>query len=418
MPNSLEPPAGGAPVTLLHVSDPQFGKNHHFAQRDLSDWDAPFETLLQRLIEDLRGLREKQGLRPDLLIVTGDLAEWGLPEEFEDSLRFVRGLASHLDLSPRRVAVIPGNHDINRQLSESYFARCAASGNDPVAPYWPKWEPYVAFFRELYRDTPEYRFTEEAPWTLFPIDSRKIVIAGLNSTMRERHDGDHYGWVGSRQLAWFRDELERYRRDGWLRIGAVHHNYFRGAQADDENLRDANELKEALGGSLNLLLHGHTHNAQLGWIGRDLPVLSTGSAALGPGQRPLEVPNQYQVVELWPDRIRRWTRGFSLSRGRWIADPSSSPDGDRWWDEQPVHFESAEATFPGQPPAAATRPEPRPEPKREPQAAPAPGDRARALWREKLDYYLAEEAITFDADAKFALQVRIREARARLGEES
>jgi 3',5'-cyclic AMP phosphodiesterase CpdA/tetratricopeptide (TPR) repeat protein len=349
MPSPLEPPAGGAPVTLLHVSDPQFGRHHQFARSDLSriGWDAPFETLLDALRQDLQALREEYGLKPDLLIVTGDLAEWGLPEEFEDALRFVRGLAGHLDLSARRIAVIPGNHDIHRQLCEDYFAACAASGSEPAYPYWPKWEPYVDFFRTLYGDIPSYRFTPELPWTLFPIESLRIVVAGLNSTLQESHrEVDHYGWVGSRQLAWFAEELARYRRDGWLRIGAVHHNFFRGAALDDENLRDADPLREALSGSLNLLLHGHTHHAKLGWIHPGLPVLSTGSAALGPGQRPSEVPNQYEVIELWPDRIRRWTRCFALDRKRWIADTRSSDDGNRWWDEQPVRFDSIGATFP------------------------------------------------------------------------
>src|SRR6185436_5141312 len=112
------PAAGDRPITVLHVSDPQFGKNHRFAQRDLSGWDAPFETLLARLTEDLRILREQHGLAPDLLVVTGDLAEWGLRSEFDDALKFLRGLCDFLKLPPSRVAIIPGNHDINRALCE------------------------------------------------------------------------------------------------------------------------------------------------------------------------------------------------------------------------------------------------------------------------------------------------------------
>ena len=38
-----------------------------------------------------------------------------------------------------------------------------------------------------------------------------------------------------------------YRSEGWLRLGVVHHNVVRGAVADDENLRDADDLDEILG---------------------------------------------------------------------------------------------------------------------------------------------------------------------------
>jgi len=48
-------------VTLLHLSDPQFGRHHRFGTKE------KFETLLRRLEEDLRGLRESKGLHPDLL---------------------------------------------------------------------------------------------------------------------------------------------------------------------------------------------------------------------------------------------------------------------------------------------------------------------------------------------------------------
>ena len=75
--------AEGPNVTILHLSDPQFGKNHRFGSTD------PFDTLLQRLADDLRGLRTDPGLRPDLLVLTGDLAEWGRKSEFDDALRSI-----------------------------------------------------------------------------------------------------------------------------------------------------------------------------------------------------------------------------------------------------------------------------------------------------------------------------------------
>lgn len=108
---------------------------------------------------------------------------------------------------------------------------------------------------------------------------------------------------GRVQLRWFQQKLEAAKKQGLFRIGVVHHNVQRGAAADDENLRDADRLDQFLGSSLNLLLHGHTHNSKIGWMNPHLPVLSTGSAALTKDARPEEVPNQYQIIRIWPDRL-------------------------------------------------------------------------------------------------------------------
>jgi 3',5'-cyclic AMP phosphodiesterase CpdA len=105
--------------------------------------------------------------------------------------------------------------------------------------------------------------------------------------MRESHrDADHYGWVGEEQLHWFTTRLKRYQEQGWMRLGLVHHNVLRGAMEDAENLRDVDDLKRILGGQLNLLLHGHTHQGRVDWLGPKLPVLSTGSASVVQEARP------------------------------------------------------------------------------------------------------------------------------------
>ena len=63
-------------ITLLHMSDVQFGKHHLFGRGGLTDKDQRRDVLFARLHEDLVQLREVPGLRPDLLVISGDLAEW------------------------------------------------------------------------------------------------------------------------------------------------------------------------------------------------------------------------------------------------------------------------------------------------------------------------------------------------------
>ena len=127
------------PITLLHLSDLQFGCHHRFGRLGAAEEhpDAAFDTLLARLQQDLRDLVDGQGqpLRPDLVLLTGDLAEWGRKSEMEDVLRFTRALAETLALPPERLVIVPGNHDINRSLCEAYFARCQGEETEPQYPY-------------------------------------------------------------------------------------------------------------------------------------------------------------------------------------------------------------------------------------------------------------------------------------------
>jgi 3',5'-cyclic AMP phosphodiesterase CpdA len=334
------------PITLLHVSDPQFGRNHRFGNLALPP-DDTFDTLLARLGDDLQYLEREHELRPDLVVLSGDLAEWGLKPEFDNLLPFVEGLIQLLKLPQNRVVLIPGNHDVNRKACEAYFNNCEADGEKPVAPFWPKWRHYAQFFHRFYRDCPDITFTETEPWTLFAMPELKLVVAGLNSTMRESHQAeDHYGYLGEAQLRWFADKLAPYRQEGWLRIAALHHNIRRGPVADDENLRDAEDLQRWLGPSVNLILHGHTHDGRLDWLTPTIPILSTGSAAVVQKARPEEIPNQYQIIQIWRDRCKRWARAFEPRRKRWIGDNRAAVAGDDWRDEQRVAFEDVGGTFP------------------------------------------------------------------------
>ncbi len=192
------------------------------------------------------------------------------------------------------------------------------------------------------------------------VPSLKVVVAGLNSTIHESHrDGDHHGFVGEAQFRWFDDKLAEYERKGWLRLSLVHHNVMRGATVDDENLKDADDLREILGDRLHVLLHGHTHQGRIEMLG-SLPVISTGRAAVkrdqrpGPSQdEPGETPNQYQLVRLTRGGLWCAARAYAYERKRWVGDNRVSKQGDCWWYSLDRAWSYVGATFPS-PTAADT----------------------------------------------------------------
>ena len=334
-------------ITLLHISDTQFGRNHRFGRLGLPDPDALFDTLFARLCDDLRLLKDKHGLVPDLVIASGDLAEWGKKKEFDDVLDLLTRLTEVLELPRERVVIVPGNHDINRDSCAAYFMRCKADDETPVAPYWPKWEHFHRMFRAFYGDAASIQFSPDEPWSCYKYDDLKLVVAALNSTMAESHlEKDHHGYLGEKQLRWFADNLRAYKGEDWFRLGVMHHNYQRGVPSDDESLHDADDLRRHLAGFLNLLLHGHTHEGKVHWLERNVPILSTGSAAVTAEWRPEEVANQYQVLRLHPDRIERYTRCYDPGQKRWIGDNRGSEHGDRWITEIAVSFDAVAGAFP------------------------------------------------------------------------
>lgn len=352
------------PITLLQVSDMQFGQNHRFGRLSKYDPEASFDSLLQRLTDDLDGLKHDHNLIPQMVVASGDLAERGLPGEFEQAREFLNRMAQHLGLEHERIIIVPGNHDINRKLSQVHFLTAEAKGKAPIPPFWPKWEDYAEMFKEFYGG-PSPSFTVAEPWSWYEIAELKVAVAGLNSTISEIHDipetdsrydeliksgaYGHFGRVGEEQLRWFAGKLKPFKETGTFRIGVVHHNVLRSALDDDESLRDVERLGHFLGSSLNLLLHGHAHNSKIGWLNPNLPVLSTGSAALLNKALPDNVPNQYQIVRIWPDRLDRWTRRFDPEQKRWIGDTRCSDGGDSWHVVHPVAFVSVQDTFPNRP---------------------------------------------------------------------
>ena len=315
-------------VTVLHLGDLQFGAHHRFGAGGLSEADRRHDALAARLLDDLAGLRRSHGLVPDVVVVAGDLAETAKPVEYDAAYAFLCALRDGLDLPTERIVVVPGNHDVNRKRCQAYFLECEDDDQPPVPPYWRKWEPFADIYARFYGA----EFAENQPWSYVELSELRIAVAALNSTMADSHRGsDHYGWLGEDQMRYFTDRLSAAGAKGWLCLGVLHHNPVRGTGHDDAHLHDADQFTELLVPHLDVALHGHTHQARVEHLGPTaLPVLGTGSAGVGAGSRPDEVPNQYQRLQLRPDGASVSARRYDPGRHRWVGDTAISADGNDW----------------------------------------------------------------------------------------
>jgi len=318
-----------ARLVILHLSDIQFGRHHRYPKGDDS-----YQTLFAKLVEDLEYLREKHNAQPNAVVVTGDVAEWSVPQEYALARSFFEKLAAKLKLPRERIVVVPGNHDVNRDLCQAARLTAKARDQDFDEPYIDKFGNYRGFYNELFKDI--FRFDETNLFQVHEFRAEETLIVGFNSCVREsERDEDHYGWIGLEQVHAARARCDEIDAGGqWLRIAAMHHNFLCGSDLDNENLRDADQIRPALEkGGFHLILHGHRHIAHIEQrknvtAKAPLTILATGSAGLDAETLP-DHPNQYQIIDIADgNRVTLYMRQYSAKtigdagRGKWTADPT------------------------------------------------------------------------------------------------
>lgn len=97
-------------MILLHVSDIHF-RAPGCLNPDI-DPERPYRT---RMLQDIRS--RVAALGPvDAILINGDIAFQGSPEEYKTATTWIDQLVSAADCSVERVFTIPGNHDVDRKI--------------------------------------------------------------------------------------------------------------------------------------------------------------------------------------------------------------------------------------------------------------------------------------------------------------
>ena len=349
-------PSAPEPLTLLHLSDLQFGKNHRYP-----DHADSFDTLYAKLADDLDDLANERDLIPNAIVLTGDVAETSMPDEYKAARGFLEQLVEKLNIPRERVAILPGNHDVNRKLCQGARLQAEGHGAPFDQPYFAKFDNYREFFNDFYDGTRIF-FDEQHLFQIYRFLAERVVVIGFNSCIQESEKkNDHYGWIGvsqARHAVELCDEMDLAQE--WVRIAAMHHNFLGGSNLDIENLRDRDEILPILEeGRFRAVLHGHRHIADIKRLGNvnqeTLKILAAGSAGLD-GKALPDHPNQYQIVRIENHNdvtvfMRQYsTQAFGRAgKGKWTADPSLDKDG-------VVTFQLGDYA----PPAAKPRPARRP----------------------------------------------------------
>ncbi|NJL63337.1 MAG: hypothetical protein HC903_17765 [Methylacidiphilales bacterium] len=94
-------------IRILHLSDIHLGTT------------AQAKRYFTQLATDLtQNLNVKQ---LNYLVISGDIANRSTEEEYEAAFELVDKLVKRYGLDPNRIVLVPGNHDLNWELSEAAY---------------------------------------------------------------------------------------------------------------------------------------------------------------------------------------------------------------------------------------------------------------------------------------------------------
>ncbi|MEM6453660.1 MAG: NACHT domain-containing protein, partial [Acidobacteriota bacterium] len=304
-------------ITLLHLSD--------LHARDNTAWDA--NRVTRTLIEDLTDLAN-DGLRPDLVLFTGDLAWAGKPEEFEWGWAFLESVLDACGLGRDALFLVPGNHDIDRAKVSSLVRNFPAQtdraeveakirdGGSDWSFLTQRLDAYRAFVASLDLDHLEID-ADRAIWTAMPtVRGCSIGLAGFNTAWTCARQGEKGQlWMGAH---WQHETLHEAVHDAKVRIALLHH------PPSWLHEHEAPRFEEALQRDFHLVLHGHRHRAWVRGGNRDHATLEA-AACYDRADR----DNGYSLIQLDPATRQVDVHLREFKSSGWVKRciPDDAPDG-------------------------------------------------------------------------------------------
>lgn len=303
------------PLRWIHLSDLHFEGDQKWQRR------ASMKALIRHAVEE-----KEDGRAPDFLFCTGDVANRGRPEEFDQARRFFDELVAKLEIdAAEQLFIVPGNHDVDRGAigPSAILADHLQSVEqvDQVLRHAPSMDLLGERLQAFYDFTAGVQgrargLRKVRPWR---VDRRKVAgvsvaIAQLNSAWVSGPEDERLQLlVGQKQL---RDALDA-SEDAFLRIALVHHPL--------EDLRDFDQAaaETVLGspGGVHFLLYGHRHRSRTFAIHSPDGLLMRLAAPAG--QTSGQWPRGYLSAELDLEAGEASIRFFRYShegRGFWTLD--------------------------------------------------------------------------------------------------
>jgi 3',5'-cyclic AMP phosphodiesterase CpdA len=314
---------------ILHVSDLHFG---NVDQAQL--WS-------NQLAQDLR--HELQVSSLNLLILSGDIANYSTSEEYEAAQQFLKNLGQEFDLTSKQIIIVPGNHDLNWGIAEEAYQlldRKKVNGELIEGHYIPESERIIwlrdedayqqrfAHFRDFYQAIKgqPYPLDYDQQYTLAHFPEHNLLVLGLNSAWELDH---HYRTRASIHMGALSQALTEIRRtpayQSCLKVAVWHHPF---KSRYEDRIKDDSFLGQLAVAGFSLFFHGHIHQAQTDFYsydtspdGRKLHRVCAGTFGASTKELETATPWQYNLLNWEGAQITVQTRKRESENGPWESDP-------------------------------------------------------------------------------------------------
>lgn len=318
-------------LRILHLSDIHLGTNE----------DA--QKYLMQIETDLR--RELKVNRLDFLVVSGDVAKKSTPEEYQAAFELLDGIIKGFGLDTNRIIIVPGNHDINWDLSEGAYSFvykrhipqllspeiCIPAGEAGTLirdedKYCCRFANFSEHFYKRIHGVPyPFNYGEQAVLSLHNQD--RVLFLAANSCWQIDHEYRRRSGIYIGTLSRALQQLQDNTYDDWVKI-AVWHHPVTGKEAMNDEFMQLLAVHR-----FQIIMHGHIHEAVQNFYhydsDRGIHIVGAGTFGAPARDQVPGVPLQYNLLALdrKTHKISVKTRKKEKPDGAWSADA-------RWGDKK------------------------------------------------------------------------------------
>lgn len=280
-------------MLLLHLSDIHFKK---------SDYNSPMDVnqqLRQQLVSDASAMCRKLGKKPDVIIISGDIAYAADPAEYDFAKSWLNHLCSACGVPLSSLFIIPGNHDVNRDITSSPIVQALHKDikNTPLSEIDIKIKGLLEdqnCATVLYSGLSAYNnFAGDFSCKLVPpnntttkrdvvlSDNRTVTLWGLNSAfISSKHDKKNEIFVDP-------SYNQIISNSSAINIVVCHHPY--------SWIKNSENLRRHLNDTAIIHIFGHEHTNRI-FLGTDYVEIS--ASAVMPDRQEGDYEPGYNLIEL------------------------------------------------------------------------------------------------------------------------
>ncbi|WP_287265780.1 effector-associated domain EAD1-containing protein [Moorena sp. SIO3A2] len=332
-----------ATATTQPHSDPGTGNSTHILHLSDLHITTPKQATLwsNQLAQDLS--YELQIPNLDALILSGDIANYSTPEEYEAAQQFLDNLRLDFPLDPEKIVIVPGNHDLNWELAKRGYQLLDLEDYDgkpkeghyieespnvirvrDEAKYQQRFAHFSQFYQAIKGQPYPLDYDQQAIIDHFP--EQNLLILGLNSAWELDHHFKTRASIHSGALA---NALTKIRRNPDyrncpLKIAVWHHPL---NSDGSDRIIDKGFIEQLAVAGFRLFLHGHIHKAEtslfrydLSPSGRKLDQICAGTFGAPTFELRSAYPWQYNLLKINDKKLTVYTRRREKENGAWKPD--------------------------------------------------------------------------------------------------